>query len=64
MTLENITGVQELKIKSSADSRGKFDRLFDIKWLEEDFSIEQVNISINPFKFTLRGMHFQKSGKT
>jgi dTDP-4-dehydrorhamnose 3,5-epimerase len=63
MTLENITGVQELKIKSSADSRGKFDRLFDIKWIEEDFSIEQVNISINPFKFTLRGMHFQKSGK-
>jgi dTDP-4-dehydrorhamnose 3,5-epimerase len=63
MTLENIIGVQELKMKSSADSRGKFDRLFDIKWLEEDFSIEQVNISINPFKFTLRGMHFQKSGK-
>ena len=63
MTLENIIGVQELKIKSSADPRGKFDRLFDIKWLEEDFSIEQVNISINPFKFTLRGMHFQKSGK-
>jgi dTDP-4-dehydrorhamnose 3,5-epimerase len=63
MTLENIIGVQELKIKSFADSRGKFDRLFDIKWLEEDFSIEQVNISINPFKFTLRGMHFQKSGK-
>ena len=63
MTLENIIGVQELKIKSFADSRGKFDRLFDIKWLEEDFSIEQVNISINPFQFTLRGMHFQKSGK-
>ena len=63
MTLENIIGVQELKIKSSADPRGKFDRLFDIKWLEEDFSIEQVNISINPLKFTLRGMHFQKSGK-
>ena len=63
MTLENIIGVQELKIKSSADPRGKFDRLFDVKWLDEDFSIEQVNISINPFKFTLRGMHFQKSGK-
>ena len=63
MTLENIIGVQELKIKSFADPRGKFDRLFDVKWLEEDFSIEQVNISINPFKFTLRGMHFQKSGK-
>ena len=63
MTLENIIGVQEFKIKSFADPRGKFDRLFDVKWLDENFSIEQVNISINPFKFTLRGMHFQKSGK-
>jgi dTDP-4-dehydrorhamnose 3,5-epimerase len=63
MTLENIIGVQELKIKSSVDSRGKFNRIFDINWLQEHFSIEQVNISINPFKFTLRGMHFQKSGK-
>jgi len=63
MEFVNIFGVQELKLKSFSDFRGKFDRNFDIEWLKEDFVIEQANISINPFQFTLRGMHFQTSGK-
>lgn len=63
MEIENIFGVKELKIKSFADFRGKFDRIFDLELLEEDFIIEQVNISVNPYQYTLRGMHFQKSGK-
>ena len=63
MELKNIFGVQELFFTSYADSRGKFNRIFDTDWLEEDFAIEQVNVSINPYQYTLRGMHFQKSGK-
>jgi dTDP-4-dehydrorhamnose 3,5-epimerase len=63
MELKNIFGVQELTSTSYADSRGKFNRIFDIDWLEEEFVIEQVNVSINPHQYTLRGMHFQKSGK-
>ena len=63
MELKNIFGVQELIFTSYADSRGKFNRIFDTDWLEEDFVIEQVNVSINPYQYTLRGMHFQKSGK-
>ncbi len=63
MELKNILGVQEIVFTSFADSRGKFNRIFDIEWLEEDFIIEQVNVSINPSQHTLRGMHFQKSGK-
>ena len=63
MELKNIFGVQELISTSFADSRGKFNRTFDIDWLEEDFIIEQANVSINPSQHTLRGMHFQKSGK-
>lgn len=63
MELKNIFGVQELISTSFADSRGKFNRIFDTDWLEVDFVIEQVNVSINPYKYTLRGMHFQKSGK-
>ena len=63
MELKNISGVQELISTSFVDSRGKFNRIFDTDWLEEDFVIKQVNVSINPYQYTLRGMHFQKSGK-
>ena len=63
MELRNIFGVQEYIFTSFADSRGKFNRIFDTNWLEDDFVIEQVNLSINPTQYTLRGMHFQKSGK-
>ena len=35
--LKNIFGVQELISTSFADSRGKFNRIFDTDWLEEDF---------------------------
>jgi dTDP-4-dehydrorhamnose 3,5-epimerase len=59
----NIFGVQEFKLKSFTDSRGAFNRIFDIEWLDTRFSIKQVNVSINPYQHTLRGMHFQKSGK-
>jgi dTDP-4-dehydrorhamnose 3,5-epimerase len=63
MTLENINGVQEIKINAFSDSRGKFLRVFDIEWMTPDFFIKQTNISINPHKFTLRGMHFQTHGE-
>lgn len=63
MDLKNIFGVQEFNLEPFIDHRGEFCRNFDIKWLEEKFIIEQVNLSINPKRHTLRGMHFQKSGQ-
>ena len=63
MEFKKIFGVRELKLKSFTDDRGEFNRIFDVEWLEEKFIIEQVNISINPHRYTLRGMHYQKNGK-
>jgi len=59
----NIFGMKEFQLKPFTDSRGAFNRIFDIEWLDLNFTIEQVNISTNPYRHTLRGMHFQKSGK-
>jgi dTDP-4-dehydrorhamnose 3,5-epimerase len=46
-----------------SDSRGKFERIFDksIQELEHQ-NVLQANLSINPQKYTLRGMHYQVSG--
>jgi len=59
----NIFGMKEFQLKPFTDSRGAFNRIFDIEWLDLNFTIEQINISTNPYRHTLRGMHFQKSGK-
>lgn len=43
-----------------ADDRGEFLRFFDDrKMFLENKKIKQVNISKNPFKYTLRGLHYQ-----
>ena len=39
MTLEDINGVQEIKINAFSDARGKFLRVFDIEWMIQDFFI-------------------------
>lgn len=47
--------------ESFADNRGKFKRIFCQKknFLNEKDSIKQINLSENPKKYTLRGMHYQ-----
>jgi len=46
------------------DSRGRFQRLFDYETYDgEVIELRQVSISDNPQIYTLRGMHFQVSGR-
>jgi dTDP-4-dehydrorhamnose 3,5-epimerase len=46
------------------DRRGSFERLFDSVWTKElDLLPQQVNISRNKSKGTLRGLHFQIAGQ-
>jgi dTDP-4-dehydrorhamnose 3,5-epimerase len=46
------------------DHRGSFERLYDSTWMKEiDSNPQQVNISRNTKKGTLRGLHFQKVGQ-
>ena len=46
------------------DHRGSFERLYDSTWNKEiDSYPQQVNISRNTKKGTLRGLHFQKAGQ-
>lgn len=52
-----------LSTKVYSDSRGKFCRTYDIDSPETPgFVVAQSNVSVNPTKGTLRGMHFQVSG--
>ncbi len=46
------------------DHRGSFERLFDSTWAKDfDLLPQQVNISRNTHKGTLRGLHFQLTGQ-
>ena len=46
------------------DHRGSFERLFDSTWAKElNLLPQQVNISRNTNKGTLRGLHFQITGQ-
>jgi dTDP-4-dehydrorhamnose 3,5-epimerase len=45
------------------DDRGYFVRSYDCqKFMENNFKVEQVNLSCNPQTHTLRGLHFQTEG--
>ena len=52
--------------KSYRDNRGEFIRIYDSN--AENFgpqgenTLLQINVSVNPHQFTLRGMHFQIDG--
>ena len=59
-----IDGLNLYKVSMFKDSRGSFSRIFDSDWLKSiEFTPMQVNISSNPHKHTLRGMHFQVNGE-
>ncbi len=59
----NINGVYNIELEKFVDQRGVFYRNFcrnEIIKKKLSFSTAQGNISINPYKYTLRGFHFQK----
>jgi dTDP-4-dehydrorhamnose 3,5-epimerase len=49
-----------LKLPTHHDARGIFSRTYDIA--SQIFPVAQANISSNPIKSTLRGMHYQVAG--
>jgi dTDP-4-dehydrorhamnose 3,5-epimerase len=57
-----INGLKTQRISTNADKRGTFTRLYDVDLISQNFSIKQINLSDNPKRGTLRGMHFQVSG--
>lgn len=57
--------LEAFELNSHSDNRGAFTRTFDISAPPNSkFSVAQVNISVNPVPFTLRGLHFQTAGPT
>lgn len=59
-----IDGLKIYKGSTFSDSRGKFSRVFDSDWFSSlEFTPMQINVSSNPYKHTLRGMHFQVNGE-
>ena len=59
-----IDGLKIYKGSTISDSRGKFSRVFDCDWFSSlEFTPMQINVSSNPYKHTLRGMHFQVDGE-
>lgn len=57
-----INGLKTQRISTNVDKRGTFTRLYDVDFISQNFSINQINLSDNPKRGTLRGMHFQVSG--
>jgi dTDP-4-dehydrorhamnose 3,5-epimerase len=64
ITMSNsILGLNVSALSEYRDNRGSFLRLFDIDWLHFlNAEPQQVNISRNKTKGTLRGMHYQLTG--
>jgi dTDP-4-dehydrorhamnose 3,5-epimerase len=57
---KEFQGVEMLVKKSFLDERGEFIKLYESRVLEKTLNIKQVNVSVNPLKGTLRGMHYQR----
>ena len=60
-----MNGVKIIKLNKHSDKRGIFRRLFCkklFKKINNYFEIKQINLSTNPKRGTLRGLHYQ-SGK-
>jgi dTDP-4-dehydrorhamnose 3,5-epimerase len=57
-----IQGVLKISFLIFNDARGKFSRIYSKEFfpkLKKQFVFKQVNLSSNPKKYTLRGMHYQ-----
>ncbi len=58
----NINGLILQQNNKHIDTRGSFERVFDQATIFDELKIMQVNLSDNPKKGTLRGLHFQVDG--
>jgi dTDP-4-dehydrorhamnose 3,5-epimerase len=59
----SIEGLSIRNLSEYRDHRGSFTRVFDLNWqISSSAEPQQVNISRNHVKGTLRGMHYQKTG--
>jgi len=59
----DIPGVRLIEAEPASDARGSFTRLYcpeELAAAGVDFTPVQVNLSRNPARHTLRGMHFQE----
>jgi dTDP-4-dehydrorhamnose 3,5-epimerase len=56
-----IEGVFGLVTQPKVDERGSLTRLWEESMKNTRFNIEQIIITNNPKKLTLRGLHYQKS---
>lgn len=60
----NFEAIQVIEAHEFRDSRGTFKKIFDsdkiTELIHKNFQIKQVNISHNPIRGTVRGMHMQK----
>lgn len=61
---DEFEGLKLIKTNVFQDERGSFTRLYDCMRLQDDSLIpKQMNISRNPLRGTLRGMHYQVNGE-
>ena len=62
----NLEGVFKFEAIPVSDDRGSLSRLYCKKILDKEgiqFNVKQISSVLNPKKFTLRGLHFQKEPK-
>jgi dTDP-4-dehydrorhamnose 3,5-epimerase len=59
-----IEGLELLSGSIHADNRGSFRRIYDSAKVKGGYALAeaQINLSINPKRGTLRGMHYQATG--
>ena len=59
-----MDGIKIIKLNKHRDNRGIFRRIFCkelFKKINSYFEVKQINLSTNPIKGTLRGLHYQTS---
>ena len=56
-----IEGVFGLVTQPKIDERGSLTRLWEENLVLSRFNVKQISITNNPIKFTLRGLHYQKT---
>lgn len=60
--LQQIDGVFKTSFLTFSDQRGKFRRIYTKDYFKSfgaTLKFKQINLSVNPRKYTLRGMHYQ-----
>ncbi|MDC1060489.1 dTDP-4-dehydrorhamnose 3,5-epimerase family protein [Alphaproteobacteria bacterium] len=61
---KTISGLYLIKYNIFRDNRGVFSKFYSNELFKKNninFQIKQVNLSVNPKKYTLRGFHYQRN---